>query len=1009
MTIDDLLNLEYSKDAIKKLDQFLAKTSKTDNNYLKVLCHKLEISPKVNDSLKEAYSYVISFNTMNDEEVILICNTIMKLVLKANRLDEYEKYMLIKANRMPIKDNKDLHYDRFIYYKALTNYNEAIIEITKYLEYDLNISEQIKGLSSIINLAFETKNYELFFKYYKQLLTIYQNNQAVDDRIDLIIKALYLDYDFSLYDKALELANNLLTNDAINNTLQLKVANIALNILIKKEEYRKASILESEYAPLLLTEKGVSALEFAKSALNLYEKINNLVSIKYYKDLVNKLVEDNKPKNHKNKKEVYIIPEIIDDNNNKLDKVVIKAKEVEVKTKEYEISNNIITKVANILCKDYKLREILRNLGDLLVEEFNITKFNLIYKANKFYLHTYKNNKVYDRCYNDLVESYIFYCYKKGESLFLDSDIIADNLDIFTNKPFDSNFVADIPLVIDDEVIGVIEILSDKDFLAINNNYELIKIIVDLLTVRIKNEIGNLLLNNKYELENYLLGNFYYGIKQIKVENLILNGEARRILRINDEITLNEFYNYIDSEDVLRYKEFIKDLYENKGNNKVIYYKYKKDNIIKYLKEIYYVYLQDDKYILISLLSDETSKKEEELNINNKAYIDNITNLYNINKLYNDLECLKEKRYSLAIFSTDDIKEYKDLYGYGFYIDFIKTLAKGTIIYFRTYYNVSCYILSEYEFALIIHEFSDKRKEETLLKKYLKYLQTLFIDLKYTVYPTFKMGVYTHIREDKKTTKQIFDNAYNAYLMGKDNTVTYFSFKEYKEYFKEKEKYVLLKENILNNQIKVSYTQLIDVINQEVYAYVVNLNMPNLNIYEDEIEEILLRHHKLELYHRYKLTTLCKELKELYNVCDAYVELVSVFNHSDINETFSDFVLTQLNFFKLPTDVLSIVVDKYSPYLEQLQKANIKIITKDIYDILNNKVKNLYLDLAKLDESRLVLINKALTNLDVTIYLGNVNNKDSLVYIKEANINYIYGQVYSKTYNIKELIEKIRS
>ena len=51
---------------------------------------------------------------------------------------------------------------------SIPNYNEAIIEITKYLEYDLNISEQIKGLSSIINLAFETKNYELFFKYYKK-------------------------------------------------------------------------------------------------------------------------------------------------------------------------------------------------------------------------------------------------------------------------------------------------------------------------------------------------------------------------------------------------------------------------------------------------------------------------------------------------------------------------------------------------------------------------------------------------------------------------------------------------------------------------------------------------------------------------------------------------------------------------------------------------------------------------------------------------------------------------
>ncbi len=1006
MDINDILKLNYSKDNIRKIDNYLSNTPKNSDEYIKALTHKLILSPKINESLREIYSYVPLFNTLSNENIVLICDTIMKLVLKANRLDEYEKYMFIKAKYSLVKDNKYLNYDKYIYYKALKNYREAILELKSYLSYDLTYTEKIKALEDIIDLAFETVNLDLFLEYKDSLINLYEEDFKSEDINELNLKEIIL-YSKVDIDKSVSLAQTYLKNNNLSKEEKIKASNIILAYLIDKEEYRKATILESEYSELVVNNNTEEAKTFINLALSLYEKTNNLVSINYYKDLLNNIKNKvDKPA----KKEIYIIPEIIEESSQKEKKVVIKENVIETRFEEYAISKNnkFLRQFVHDLNKNLKFRDVLRDIGFLLEKEFKIVKFNLIYKANKYHLHTYKNTKVYDRIYTELPDSFITYSYNEGENLFLDKELLENNIDIFTKDKFINNFLASFTLKEGNDTLGTIEFLSDYDFLKENNNYELFILLCEMLSFKVATEIKNIKIKEDNNLKDYVISNFYFGIKKIIKDNIYLSPEAKRVFRLEEDIDINTFYSYLDSDDVNEYKDFIKQLKEEVKNNLSITYTYKKDNVIKHLKEIFYVYVEDNEYILVSVIIDETQNIEVINNTLKEAYTDKNSGFYNKNKLLVDLEQNNNKRFSLAIFSFSDIREYIDLYGYEFYLSFIKQTHLNTRAFFHNYYNVTYYLLDDYTFALIIVDVKDKRKEESLFKKFLNYLNDSYIELKYVVYPKYKMGVYLHTKEDKKEAVQMIDCAYNAYLGIDYEQINYYSYKNYRNLFKEKEKYVLIKENILNNQIKVSYTQLIDYKNQEVYGYLIRLNLPNLNVYEDEMIDILTRYDKLVLYHKYKMTALCRDIAKLYNEVKAYVEVISYFSKEVVDDKFSSFVLEQLNFFKIPPEVFSIVVDEYTDKLDLLTKHNIKIITKNFYDILNNRVNNLYLDLNKLDVSRLKLINDTLSNLNTQIYLTNVDKKTDLEYIKNADIKYICGQVYSKTYNILELIEKIK-
>lgn len=1011
MTINDILKLDYSKENIKQIDKFLNHNDKSSFPYLEAICHKYKLlaETKLNNSLREIYQYVSNFNNMTDEEVVLICDTIMYLTLKANRLDEYEKYMLIKADRIKIRDNYSIYYDKYKYYLALKNYSEAIIQIKNYLDNDLNTEKRYNALFELLELSFNLKNTDLFFKTYDEISLLNSYDNYNEQTINYFV--IEINNYLNNYDLCYELGKKYLANKNIDDIYKLKVSTILLNILIIKKEYRQAAIFESDYTNLCIKENEKAALDYAKTALKLYQSTNHKISITYYEDKI-KEINEYLNKEKKKKKEIYIIPEVIEEKEeNNPTIVAIKPKEKTEIVKEYLISENntIIGTLINIISKNQRLRDVLREIG-IVLDRFNIIKFNLVYKVNSsYFLHTYKNQKLYDRTYLELPESFIKYAYLKGESLFLDEELLKNERDIFTNDIYNNKFVASFPLENNLTKFGNIEFIADSDFLAIDNNYELFLNIVKLISLRISLEIDYKAKKEELALEHYVWQNFYFSTKKIINDLVYLDGNATRLLNLDSEVSLTTFMSYIDSNYLNSYKEILNEVKSSFKNNLKISYYYDKDNIKKYLTEVFYIYKIDEDIIIFSIISDDTNFIKEKEEITNKSFINDTSGFNNLNKLIYDMNLNNEKRYSLAIFGTNDLNKYLDLYGMLFYNSFIKSLYNNTKIFFKDYYNVSYYQIYDEYFALMILDIKDKRKVETLLNKFIRYLNGAFIDLKYSVYPVFCVGIYNHIKEDNKDNMEMINFAYNAYLDSLDsNQVCYYSYKNYKNRFKEKEKLMLLQEQILNNQIKIAYVELIDILNSCIFGYVIKLTLPNLNIYEDEILELLYKHNKLNLYQKYKLRALCQDLKRLYDEVGAYIEVFVEFDSRAIDENFSDFVLTQLNFFKLPANVLTLIVPSYSPNLDLLIKNNIKIITRDLFDILNHKLNNIYLDLNKLNINYLKEINEVINSLNANIYLGNVDNKNELIDIKEANISYIYGKVYSKAFNINELVEELK-
>lgn len=1013
MTINEILELSYSKENIQQIDKYLSKTDKNDLNYLKAWCHKqiLLANTRLNNSLKEVYAYVSYFNTLDDEAVVILCNTIMALTLKAKRLDQYEKYMLIKADRIKAKDSYTIYYDKYVYYKALKNYSEAVKQLYNYLDNDLLEVDRFKALNDLLNLSYEIKNYDLFFRTSKSISEIYEKSLGYSGQNQFNLLVIEMYYDAGNLNKAYDLGKKYLEVTDLTKEETLKAATILLKILISRNDLRQASIIESDYADLV-EEANQVTLEFAQTALELYKLTNHKLSISHYENKIEEIktkLAENKPKN---KKELYIIPEVATEeklNNPEIRVVPQEKKEI---INEYVVAENneVIRTLAKMLSRTVRLRDALRNLGILLEEKYQIIKFNLIYEAKNYYLHTYKSEKLYDRTYKDIPVSSISEALKEEKMVIIPKELLNQKIDIFTNQPYTENdFVFSFPLTDEANSLGTIEFVATNDILAIPGNYDFFQNLISILSLRIAFTRKIKLMEAENALVNYVWHNFYFGVKKIINQQVELDGNASQIYRLTRDVGLQEFLSNMASKDVTGYRDLLTNLKINPTNNKIYEYEYRKDGLVRNIKEIFYAYPSESEIIIVSIVIDQTNSKEAETKLLNKAYYDEISGLFNKNKLNQQLNEIQNKRYSLAIFGFEELKDYKDLYGYSFYIDFVRLLKENIGIFFKNYFNIFAYIIDENHFALVLLDINDKRKEETLLKKFISFLENAFIDLKYSVHPNFKIGVYLHAKEEKKTIDLIYDYAYNAYLDSCDRGgISYYSYQNYKERFKAKEKAVLLQENILNNQIKVAYTQLIDVVNQEVFGYVIKLQLPNLNIYEDEIKTILIKQQKYRLYQKYKLTALCKELVLFYSEVGAYIEVLVEFENDVIDDYFSEFVLTQLSFFKLPTDILTIVVDHYSPNLTELTKHNIKIITRDFYDIINQKTNNIWLDLNKLNKAKLAEINQLIGILKATIYLANVDDKKDLNMIKEANISYIYGQVYSKSYSISELILEMK-
>lgn len=1024
MEITELLSLEKNIATIKKIDQFLAKTDKNSADYLKAFCFKMQIwaeNKRINEAIKEVYSYVPYFKQMLDEDVIIICDTIMSLTLQARRLDEYQKYMQIKSSRLPASRTKEKHEDAFYYYLALKEYKQAVIEAKAYLTFSLLKEEKLKMELELLEIG-EILNDITIFDFAKEAIeTLYKDSFDFAKITSFHLRVLKMYFRQENYQMALTYGIDFLDDSNLDIDQKIIAASIVLKVYLKNEEYNKATIFEAKYADLLESATPNDALEFAKTALILYQKVNHKISISYYEDLIadfEKRLKIQLKENKKNKPQIVVIPEIFEKptvnvKQNSVDQRIEFVEQVETKIKEAPIlSKNILEFLNGIFDLDLPFREVLRKIGSALPKQLEISEFDVMYFEGRYYHHKYKNDRVYDRNYLELADSWQKKLLENDKEIFIAAANSNTELDLFYQKPVENEYIYFFPLYKNESSSGIITIYSKIDFYALGN-YELIKAMTLLIRKVLLLEISK----NRFSLENnfinYIFSNACFGYKILAGNKLKFSSQGAYLLRLEEKsIDYEKFISNILEEERQKYKEFILDLRNNPRNNAYIIYGYKNGDKLIYLKEYFYVYY-DEELTILSIFYDVTSDFEKEKRLEYEIFYNTDSTLANKRKLIQDINLCKYQKYLLGIFSLNNLEGYKEVYGYKFYDEFIKIISKALNDYCKNNFTAHAYQINETLFAILLNTKEDKRLISNKMKQFLDYLEVSFINFNYTIPIHFSLGIYRQtLYETNKDALTIIDYAYNTYraILQEDCTESkyaFFSQELYKYQFKNRVIEVSLKEALDNGKFQIKYHQVVDINKLEVYGYYSRLTVKMEGFANEEIASVVDKWNLQKKIDKYKLTHICMDLKQLFMEFKGYVDIFVELDLTSIDETLKSFIQTQLSFFKVPSSAIKIIVNEYHPRLKELEALGIVIISRNIYDIINHNTDYLLLDYLKINLNSMRFLLEYLESFKANVILENVS-KIEMEKLKEQKISYLFGDIYPKSYTIAELIEKIK-
>ncbi len=1030
MDINQLLSLEHTISNAKKIDQFLAKTPKDSFDYLQAFCFKMEIwgeNKRINDALKEVYNYVPYFSTMVDEEVIIICNTIMKLTLKASRLDEYQKYMQIKVSRLPASRLKEKHYDAYFYYYALKDYKQARVEANAYLNFNLTKEEKIQMNLELLKISELLMDEKTFMEVRNNLEYLYKDSfdfKAITNFHIRVLKMLFL---IGKKKEALDFGIEFLTDSHLENDDKIIAATIILKIYLENKEYNKATIFEADYAEILSQTSPKIALDFAKTALLLYEKVNHKISVNFYEEIIVDLETKLKALNKENKKqknETIVIPEIVEQESpkisiigNNLNEVNAKRQIIEIveeKKKEVKINNlEIIDLLESTINFNNLLRDSLRNLGIKLEKNTTIKEIDVVYKHEAFYHHKYKNERVYDRKYVELPNSWQKKMFDSKKEAFFTKKELELEYDLFYAKEILYDYAYLFPLYYQDEIVGILTLYS-LDNLLDAGFYEILKLVSLLINESLAREIKMNKQNLENDLRNYIFSNSSFGYKIFKGDYVELSPQAMSLLSVDsDTLELKKFYQALNENDKNKYSKIINDLFNNPHNNETLIYSYEKNYNLKFFKEIFFSYYADE-LIIVSIFFDITSEKLKFNDYEHKIYHNLESGLGNKVKLFKDLDEKKHQKYLLGIFSLVNIKDYIKIYGYKFYSEFVKILGRSLKEYFKNNYNSSLYQIDEELFSFLINTDLDKRIINTKLKQFMNFLDVSFINLSYNIPIHFSLGVYRKTAFDSiKENNEVFDYAYDTFILATEefngeSNYLFFNLENYKKHFKEKVIETSIKESLDGNRLDILYQQVVDIENLEVFGYYAGISIKD-DIYSyQEIDNVIRKWDLKKRIDKYKLTHIGIDLKKMFLELKAYVDIFVELDGKTISKTLSEFIYTQLSFFKVPTMMIKLIVDEWQPELENLKKLGINIITRNIYDVINGRTNLLLLDYKKIDLEKISKLLDYLAEQNNNVIIENVP-KIEISKLKNQNIKYLIGEIYPKKYTMSQLIEVLKN
>lgn len=1043
----EILNLDKVQASIKKIDLYLVSQVKLSEEYIKALAYKaiiLHTIGKSNEALKLLLQYVPDIKLMANNAVIALCDAIIEICIDVMRFDQVEKYIEIKRNYLPISKLHLYIKDRIKLSLAKHEYQGAKELLIKYLNDDISKEEEIFAKEELARIYYNEHQYDEYLETIKALEEYYQKNVSLDNLSKLDISKLKISYIKGNYVKVVTEGNRIIT-ELPKEEYMLLCASLMIKSYVALNDYKKASIIESIYEEYISNDHPKESLEFAYAAKELYTKTNTLVSINEYSFRIKELEEILAPESKKKRKpkkqeDEIVIPNIELDEISPVDvvgskmeiinpipiknKPEVKIEERITKIKDVIVSENYnnlegIFNAINDLDINAKFREVFRITMLELQKRFPIEEAYLLYYKRQYLGIHYKKERAYDKKleFEDLENTIEYQAMESDNEEFLDLSDQTYNKNIVTGINYEDIIYAyAIPLHDSKEVIGSLTFIANKPFLDKEMVYESLKLITGLINTRLLTSImqDDLEYNNKKIF--FIRDKMSSGLKEEIDSYLHFSQRAIDILGVMENLTINDYYNNMKSNDIAEYKRIHDMLYQSLKEDLEFEYDFNKNGNWIRVRERFYPMLNDGVIHIYSLIDDITSYDNDKKKLIDLAYTNPISKMQTEVKLVVDLaKYYPNKKLALCIFEIKDFRLYKEIYGYNFGNQIIYTVGQEFLNAFSNDFNTFIYHIESDRFAILFSDINDKRIIENKLNKAFEYVSKALNRLNSRVNLVFVSGTYRlgkNIKLDNSALILTYatEALYDATLVDDiGHTISFYDSEVSKKRFMQSSLVTHISEAIDSGKLGLTYHQIVNLSSMDVYGYTVRVNLDNYDVDYENMNQVITRRGITKRVEKYTISSLFKELKMFYEECGGY--LTAFVNVSDItiDEAFFDYIMGLLQFYKLkPEFIVFMVRSAKNKALALLRQRGFMICSLDILDVYRNSCDYYLYDFYEASRDSILEIRALCKNHSAKCILFNMDTKNDIELARNNGYDLITGKFYKKEARIKALIEKVK-
>lgn len=1041
MTLNEVLELEKKQASIQKINLFLSNQEKNSDDYVKALSFKAIILASLNktdEALKLLYEYLPDIKEMNSEGRIALLDGIIKITLDNELYEQALKYIELKKTFLPISKGDLYIKDKIDFYLKMNDYSNAKRELLSYLDDDISKEELIYAKIKLSDIYYSEKQYDKFLELLPDIKLYYETNLALESLSILTIRELKIALIKKNYNKIILEGKQFIDSNDIKMKYIIEIASLVLKSYIEIDELKKASILESNYSDYISNEYILESLDFCYQALELYKRVNSLVSIKEYEAKISGLealkAKDNTSKAKKKNVSVpeielpqEVISELEDINFNKI--LNPKAEKIESKIKTHEITKDInvsknyellsgIFNELNQVDLNLKFREIFRLCSIQICKILPIDEIYILY-FNKNYigLH-YKKERVYDKKINvDMIEGTISY-----QSLLTNSEYFLDqankeyNKDIVKNEEYLNDIYGfSVPISNSIECFGSIAYFSNNSFLDKDGIYESLKLVSMMLASRLL----LFMKANDRSLETekllFIKDNMSSGLKECVEGYIHFSPQACKILGVLEDLTLSDFYNQMEAADITNYKNILESLYNLDNSERELEYNYKNNGKIVRVKERFYPMMIEGTIHILSLIDDITKENYDKNKLISIAYTNPISKLDTEYKLLTDLERIYSKRQlSLSIIDIYDFDIYEELYGYLFSKQLVYAIGKSFKVAISKYFDIKLYHLEKCSFALLMENINDKRSIESKLNSFFDFVHNDIAKINSRVSIYFKAGVYRMSKNiNIEKASMILDNAKdalnNSRAYGLSNCITHYDGEEMRKSFNKKALVTHISECIDHGNLAINYSQIVNLKSVDVHGYKLKLGIDNYEADDELLNSVIERRDLVSQMDKYLIMNAFKEEKIIYDKCRGFINIFIEINQASIELSLISFLNTQLQFFKIdPRFVTFEFKDSSNPIVSRIRALGFMIASYSLLDVLRESCDYYYYDYHFVTKESINEIYDSCKKHKVLCILNEINDSDDILLARENGYSLVYGKYYKKNLRIKNILDKIK-